>query len=55
MAKAEWDTVPVFFENMNKLVHTTLVPGNHDANIEKLMPNGITVASSKGIIIDDIL
>ena len=55
ITKAEWDTVPVFFENMNKLIDTTLVPGNHDANIEKLIPNGITVAGSKGIIIDDIL
>ena len=55
ITKTEWDTVPIFFENMNKLIDTILVPGNHDANIEKLIPNGITLASSKGIIIDNIL
>ena len=55
ITKMEWDIVPVFFENISKLIDTILVPGNHDANIEKLIPNGITLASSKGIIIDDIL
>jgi len=47
--------VPSFFENITKSNDTILVPGNHDANIEKLIPNGIALASSKGIIIDDIL
>ena len=55
ITKTEWETVPVFFENISKLIDITLVPGNHDANIEKLIPNEITLAGSKGIIIDDIL
>ena len=55
ISKIEWETVPVFFETITKLIDTVLIPGNHDANIEKLIPNGITLASSKGIIIDDIL
>ena len=55
ITKVEWETVPVFFENITKLIDTILVPGNHDANIEKLIPNEITLAGSKGIIIDDIL
>ena len=55
ITKTEWETVPVFFENITKLVNTILIPGNHDANIEKLIPNDITLASSKGIIVDDIL
>ena len=55
IAKIEWETVPVFFENITKLIDTILVPGNHDAGIEKLIPNEITLAGSKGIIIDDIL
>ena len=55
ITKTEWETVPAFFENITKLIDTILVPGNHDANIEKLIPNGITLASSKGIIVDDIL
>jgi len=55
ITKTEWETVPSFFESVTKLIDTILVPGNHDANIEKLIPNGITLASSKGIIIDNIL
>jgi len=55
ITKTEWETVPVFFENITKLINTILIPGNHDANIEKLIPNDITLASSKGIIVDDIL
>ena len=55
ITKTEWETVPIFFEMINKLIDTVLVPGNHDANIEKLIPNGITLASSKGIIIGDTL
>ncbi len=55
ITKTEWETVPVFFECITKLIDTILVPGNHDANIEKLIPNEITLAGSKGIIIDDIL
>jgi len=55
ITKVEWETVPAFFENITKLIDIILVPGNHDANIEKLIPNEITLAGSKGIIIDDIL
>ena len=47
ITKTEWETVPTFFERMNKLIDTVLVPGNHDANIEKLIPNGITLAQFK--------
>ena len=55
ITKTEWETVQAFFENITKLIDTVLVPGNHDANIEKLIPNEISLASSKGIIVDDIL
>ena len=55
ITKAEWETIPVFFENITKLINIILVPGNHDANIERLIPNGVTLASSKGIIIGDTL
>ncbi len=55
ITKTEWETVPAFFENITKLIDTILVPGNHDAGIEKLIPNEITLAGSKGIIIDNIL
>jgi len=55
ITKTEWNTVPVFFENVKKHVSITIVPGNHDANIEKLIPKEITLTTSKGLIIEDIL
>ena len=55
ITKSEWNDVPYFFEEMNKLLEVILIPGNHDSNIERLIPNDVTLSSSKGIIIDDVL
>ena len=55
ISKTEWADVPVFLEKIMKLVSVTIIPGNHDANIEKLVPEGISLTSSKGIIIEDTL
>ena len=53
--KSEWNDIPYFFDEMKKNVSVTLVPGNHDANIQKLIPSEISITSSNGIIIDDVL
>ena len=55
ITNSEWNDVPYFFKNINQDLETILVPGNHDGNIEKLIPKNITVTSPNGIIIDDIL
>ena len=55
ITKTEWKVVPVFFEGLKEQIGITIVPGNHDANIERLVPEGITFASSKGLIIEDVL
>jgi len=55
ITKSEWDDVPYFFEELKKLLEIVLIPGNHDANITKLIPNDVTLISSKGMIIDNIL
>ncbi len=55
IAKSEWDEIPLFFKKMNNLVDTILVPGNHDANIQKLVPNEITLISSTGLIVENTL
>ena len=54
ITKSEWNDVPYFFEELNSL-EIILVPGNHDANITRLIPDNITLISSKGMIIDDVL
>ena len=55
ITKTEWNDVPVFLEKIKKQISVTIIPGNHDANIEKLIPEGISLATSKGIIIEDAL
>ena len=53
ITKSEWKDVPLFFEKINEKVNVILVPGNHDASIQQLIPKEITLGSSKGIIVDD--
>ena len=55
ITKSEWNDVPYFFEELKNSLEIILIPGNHDANITKLIPNDITLISSKGMIIDDVL
>ena len=55
ITKSEWNDVPYFFEELKKSLEMVLIPGNHDANITKLIPNDVTLISSKGMIIDDVL
>ena len=54
ISKIEWQVVPLFFE-IGKKIDTVLIPGNHDANIQKLLPDNVTLASSSGLVIDDTL
>lgn len=54
ISKIEWTAVPRFFE-IGKKIETIVIPGNHDGNIQKLAPDWIKIASSSGIVIDDVL
>ena len=55
ISNAEWKDVPYFFEEIKKYAELIVVPGNHDANIQQLIPNDITVTNSIGFVIDDTL
>jgi len=55
ISKTEWYEVPLFFESIKKKCSITLVPGNHDGNIERLIPEGVSMISSTGIVEDNIL
>ena len=55
ITKTEWNDVPIFLEKIKKRINMTIIPGNHDANIEKLIPEGISLATTKGMIIEDTL
>ena len=55
ITKSEWEDIPYFFEEIKNSLEVILIPGNHDANIGRLIPNYVTMISSKGMIIDDVL
>ena len=43
-------------KRLKKYVNLILVPGNHDANIQQLIPNDVTITNSIGLVIgNDIL
>ncbi len=51
----EWRDVPAFFGNLLKKIQCIkVVPGNHDGNIEALLPEGVEVAPQQGIVIGDV-
>jgi len=54
ISKIEWSAIPLFFE-IGKKIETIVIPGNHDGNIQRLVPDWITVSSSSGLVIDDVL
>lgn len=54
ISKIEWHEVPRFFE-IAKKINTLLIPGNHDGNIQCLLPDNVKVASSSGIVLGDTL
>ncbi|RLG94110.1 hypothetical protein DRO37_06485 [Candidatus Bathyarchaeota archaeon] len=51
----EWRDVPDFFENVLSMIsRVQIVPGNHDGEIEALLPDGVELLPSRGIIIGDV-
>ena len=55
IARQEWDDVPYFFEKLLEQCDVILVPGNHDANIQRLIPDGVSLISSVGVVEENVL
>ncbi len=55
ISKNEWDEIPLFFDKVGKKVEIVLIPGNHDSNIQRLVPDGVTLVSTKGLVVDNTL
>ena len=55
ISKLEWDEIPKFIETISKRIETIIVPGNHDANIQRVVPESIKISNPYGMIIDNIL
>jgi putative SbcD/Mre11-related phosphoesterase len=55
IAQEEWRDIPSFLEEvLGMSVKTQIIPGNHDGILDALLPDGIEVLSSHGIIIRNI-
>lgn len=51
----EWQDIPDFFKKLQTHVaEISIVRGNHDANIEPLLPEGIELLPATGTVIDDV-
>ena len=55
ITKNEWETIPIFLKELSLNMDIFLIPGNHDANINLLVPDSVIVCNPSGLIIDDIL
>jgi hypothetical protein len=49
----EWKEIPRLFKNLAKQTNIEVFPGNHDGNLEKLIPKNIIHHPSKGSVIQD--
>ncbi|MBS7615573.1 metallophosphoesterase, partial [Candidatus Bathyarchaeota archaeon] len=51
----EWRDVPWFFEETCKVVpKVQVVPGNHDGDLEALLPESVELLSPRGIVLGDV-
>ena len=55
ITRTEWDNVPYFLESLSKFFNIYLIPGNHDSNIDQLLPENVNLMLSKGMEINNIL
>ncbi|NIP62737.1 MAG: metallophosphoesterase [Nitrosopumilaceae archaeon] len=55
ITKSEWNDVPTFFEKIKDEIDIILVPGNHDGNISRLAPDYVSLVSSTGTVMENIL
>jgi putative SbcD/Mre11-related phosphoesterase len=51
----EWRDVPEFFKQLQRYVpKISIVRGNHDANLEPLLPENVTILPATGVVIGDV-
>jgi hypothetical protein len=55
ISRNEWDEIPRFFKEIGEKCDVILIPGNHDANIQRLIPDNISMISSTGMVQDNVL
>ena len=46
-----WDILPDFMSDLSNIVSTVVIPGNHDGDLEALLPRSVELADVHGIVI----
>ncbi|MHA1943712.1 MAG: metallophosphoesterase [Candidatus Thorarchaeota archaeon] len=46
-----WEAVPEFMEQLINVIETTIIPGNHDGDLEALLPRSISLTDVRGIVL----
>jgi hypothetical protein len=47
-----WELIPEFMENLPERVQTTIIPGNHDGDLQAFLPRKIAIADIRGEMIN---
>ncbi len=55
ISKFEWNDVPLFLNTIQNMCNVILIPGNHDANIQRLAPEKVSLMSSTGMVEENTL
>lgn len=55
ITRQEWEQVPEFLEALKSRWDVTLVPGNHDAGIDRLVPSGVRMTGPGGLVLGGTL
>jgi putative SbcD/Mre11-related phosphoesterase len=51
----EWQDIPDFFEKLESLIGSiSVVRGNHDANLEPLLPENVEFLPATGVVVGDV-
>jgi uncharacterized protein len=51
----EWHDIPEFFDEIKNNVHEIgIIRGNHDANLEPMLPESVEMHPATGVIVDDV-
>ncbi|MFA7398246.1 MAG: metallophosphoesterase [Candidatus Bathyarchaeia archaeon] len=52
---SEWQDIPDFFNKLKSYVSKiSIVKGNHDANLEPLLPESVELLPANGVVIEDV-
>ena len=48
-----WNVVPEFMESLSQVVKTVIIPGNHDGDLEAILPRSVVLGDVVGTVFSD--